>query len=176
MQIRIVSRFRFCGRSRRLKIIIGRNIMCFWHTFVPSSWMWKKQTSASHSSTEAEIISLDAGLHMDGIPALVLWDLVVEIFHSPLNQPNKSKDTNMSQGNLSQVKPPDLRNQIPTKHTNLDLTNVARVSSNVKSSGSSAMLHVLRTKKPLLRWWSKAGVEHETCVKDPQSCFGLVVW
>ena len=39
-------------------------------TFVPTSWMCKKQTSVSHSSTEAEIISLDAGLRMDGIPAV----------------------------------------------------------------------------------------------------------
>ena len=40
------------------------------HTFVPVSWMCKKQTSVSHSSTESEIISLDAGLRLDGIPAL----------------------------------------------------------------------------------------------------------
>ena len=47
------------------------------HTFVPISWMCKKQTSVSHSSTESEIISLDAGLRLDGIPALDLWDLIV---------------------------------------------------------------------------------------------------
>ena len=29
------------------------------HTFVPKSWMCKKQTAVSHSSTESEIISLD---------------------------------------------------------------------------------------------------------------------
>ena len=40
------------------------------HTFVPTSWMCKKQISVSHSSIEAEIISLAAGLRMDGIPAL----------------------------------------------------------------------------------------------------------
>ena len=40
------------------------------HTFVPISWMCKKQTSVSHSSTESEIISLDTGLRLDGIPAL----------------------------------------------------------------------------------------------------------
>ena len=39
------------------------------HTFVPISWMCKKQTSVSHSSTESEIISLDAGLKLDGVPA-----------------------------------------------------------------------------------------------------------
>ena len=47
------------------------------HTFVPISWMCKKQTSVSHSSTESEIISLDAGLRLDGILALGLWDLIV---------------------------------------------------------------------------------------------------
>ena len=36
------------------------------HTLVPISWMCKKQTSVSHSSTEAEVISLDAGLRLDG--------------------------------------------------------------------------------------------------------------
>ena len=34
----------------------------------------------SHSSTESEIISLDAGLRLDGIPALDLWDLIVSVF------------------------------------------------------------------------------------------------
>ena len=42
------------------------------HAFVPISWMCKKQTSVSHSSTESEIISLDAGLRLYGIPALDL--------------------------------------------------------------------------------------------------------
>ena len=47
------------------------------HTFIPMSWMCKKQTSVSHSSTESEIISLDAGLRSDGTPALDLGDLIV---------------------------------------------------------------------------------------------------
>ena len=49
------------------------------HTFVPISWMCKKQTSVSHSSTESEIISLDAGLRLDGIPALDLCHLIVSV-------------------------------------------------------------------------------------------------
>ena len=48
-------------------------------TFVPISWMCKKQTSVSHSSAESEIILLDAGLRMDGKLALDLWDLVIEV-------------------------------------------------------------------------------------------------
>ena len=49
-------------------------------TFVPISWMCKKQTSVSHSSTESEIISLDVGLRLGGIPALDLWDLIVSVY------------------------------------------------------------------------------------------------
>ena len=49
------------------------------HTFVPISWICEKQTSVSHSSTESEIISLDARLRLDGILALDLWDLVVSV-------------------------------------------------------------------------------------------------
>ena len=56
------------------------------HTFVPISWMCKKQTSVSNSSTESEIISLEAGLRMDGIPALDLWDLIDTVLHGNTNQ------------------------------------------------------------------------------------------
>ena len=55
------------------------------HTFVPISWMCKKQTAVSHSSTESEIISLDTGLRLDGLPALELWDLIVSVFGSGLS-------------------------------------------------------------------------------------------
>ena len=41
--------------------------------------------------TEAEVISLDAGLRMGGIPALDLWDSVIDVFHSSPNQTNKTK-------------------------------------------------------------------------------------
>ena len=61
-------------------------LMCMFWTCVPTSWMCNKQTSVSHSSTESEIISLDASLRMDGIPALDLWDLVIEVFHSSSNK------------------------------------------------------------------------------------------
>ena len=62
------------------------------HTFVPISGMCKKQTSVSHSSTEAEMISLDTRLPMDWIPALDLWDLVIEVFHSSPNQLKNPKE------------------------------------------------------------------------------------
>ena len=65
----------FVGDLEDSKSISG-GILCIFgsHAFVPMSWMFKKQTSLSHSSTESEIIFLDAGLRMDGIRALGLWD------------------------------------------------------------------------------------------------------
>ena len=39
----------------------------------------------SHSSTESEIISLDAGLRTDGLLALDLRDVVIEVLHSSKN-------------------------------------------------------------------------------------------
>ena len=103
------------------------------HTFVPISWMCKKQTSVSHSSTEDEIISLDAGLRMDGIPALDLWDLVTEVFHSSSNQLGKSIEN--VQGILLHDTPSrkQTKNKVqsPNQHIDLELCNVDCVSSNV---------------------------------------------
>ena len=50
------------------------------NTYVPISWFCKKQGSISNSSTESELISLDAALRMEGIPALELWDTVINVF------------------------------------------------------------------------------------------------
>ena len=79
MQIRIVSKFWFSRRPWRdledSKSTSGRLLCIFGcQTFVPISWICKKQTSVLHSSTEAETVSLDAGVRMDGIPSLDLWD------------------------------------------------------------------------------------------------------
>ena len=49
------------------------------HTFVSISWMRKKKASVS-------IIPLDAGLRLDGLPALDLWDLIVSVEETRLRQ------------------------------------------------------------------------------------------
>ena len=46
--------------------------------------MCKKQTAFSHSSTESEIVSLDAGLRLEGITALDLWDQIVAVLGSKI--------------------------------------------------------------------------------------------
>ena len=49
-------------------------------TFVPIAWLCKKQGAISHSTTEAETISLDAGLRLEALPLLMLWDIVIDTF------------------------------------------------------------------------------------------------
>ena len=82
----------FAGDLEDSKSTSG-GIVCIFgsHTFVPISWMCKKQTSVSHSSTESEIIYLDAGLRMDGKPALDLWDLIVAVLHGNTYQSNQER-------------------------------------------------------------------------------------
>ena len=45
-------------------------------------WICKKQSAVSHSRAESEIISLDAGLRIDGLPALLFWECVVDTLSS----------------------------------------------------------------------------------------------
>ena len=129
--------------------------MCIFgsHTFVPISWMCKKQTSVSHCSTEAEIVSLDAGSRMDGIPALDLWDLVIEVFLSSPNQLKKSK--RRVQGNLLRDTPSnkhtDNQTKTPIQHDNLALSNVDHVLSNAKSSRFGAMLYIFEDNEAVIK-------------------------
>ena len=86
----------FAGDLEDSKSSFGGTLCIFGsHTFVPISWMYQKPTSVSHSSTESEIISLDAGLRMDGKPALDVWDLIVTVLQGNTNQ------NDQVQGNLS---------------------------------------------------------------------------
>ena len=49
-------------------------------TFCPVTWICKKQGAVSHSSSEAAIIAMDAAMRLEGLPALILWDLVLDVF------------------------------------------------------------------------------------------------
>ena len=44
------------------------------------SWMCTKQTAGSHSSAKTAVILLDGKISMAGIPALMLWDCVWNVF------------------------------------------------------------------------------------------------
>ena len=104
------------------------------HTFVPISWMCKKQTSVPHSSTESEIISFDAGLRLDGIPALDSWDLIVLVLE------------NTTQNHDRTVRPVVCLDTNHERHQSRGvinaLDNVDFVPSNVQSSHQEALLYV----------------------------------
>ena len=69
-----------------------------------------------------------------------------------------------------------MRKQNPTTNTNLDLTNIDHVPSNGTHSGSNAMLYVFEDNEAVINMIIKMPKSHnETCVKNLQSCFGLVV-
>ena len=90
MQTGTGSRLRFC-RLENSKSTSGGTLCIFGsHTLVSISWMCKKQTSVSHSSTESEIISLDAGWRLGGITAPDLWDLIVPVLGNT-NQSHKER-------------------------------------------------------------------------------------
>ena len=133
--------------SGGLLCIFGR------HSFVQISWMCKKQTSVSYSSTEAEIISLNACLRMDGIPALDLWDLGIDVFNSSPNQSNNNKDQvrGNSSRNTTSNKHTQNQTKVPTQHDNFDLSNVDHVLPNTKFSRFGAMLYIFEDNEAVIK-------------------------
>ena len=122
-----------------------RGTLCIFgsHTFVPMSWMCKKQTSVSHSSTESENISLDAGLRLDGIPALDLWDLIVSVL-------GNTTQTTERPGRPVIID----KNQRSQGMTNV-LNSIDCVPSNVQSSHQEALLYVFEDNEAVIKMMIK---------------------
>ena len=97
MQIRIVSRFWFCGRPWRLKINIRKTLMHFRKSNICTNKLDVQETDISLTQLDRSWTYFS----VDWILALDLWDLVIEVFHSSPNQINKTKDVREPQGNLS---------------------------------------------------------------------------
>ena len=130
----------FAGDLEASKSTSGGTLCIFGsHTFVPISWMCKKQTSVSHTSTESEIISLDAGLSLDGISALDLWDLIVSVLGN----------TNQTLGRPGRPVVSD-KNQRSQGMTNV-LNNIDCVPSNVQSSHQEALLYVFEDNEAVIK-------------------------
>ena len=151
--------------------------------FVSMKWMCKKQTSVSHSSTEAEIISLDADWRMDGIPALDLRDLVCEVFHSSPNRLNNTKgqwQANLSR-NTTSNKYTQSKTKVPTQHDNLMWTMLA-VCRRTRSFLDLVRCRTSwRTTKQWLKWSSKAWVPQWDMYPEPTEllligCLTELIW
>ena len=128
----------FSGDLEDSKSTSGRTLCVFRsHTFVPISWMRQKQTAVSHSSTESEIISLDTGLRLDGLPALELWDLIVSVF-----------------GNASHVSDRTVQsvNGKNISYNKIDvMQDIDSVPSNVQSASREALLYVFEDNEAVIK-------------------------
>ena len=139
------------------------------HTFVPTSWMCKKQTSAvSHSSKEAEIIPLGAGLRMDGMPAL---DRSVSLFSKQIKKPKmeceETRRVAPHQTRTLQTKP---RFQFATTTLNWVMFTACR-----RSLLNSVRCSIFwRTKKQWQMIIRSPTMRHAS--RNPQSCSWLVAW
>ena len=109
------------------------------HTLVPIRWMCKKQTSVSHSSTESEIISLDAGLRLDGLLALEFWDLIVFVLG------------NMTQTTKRPGRPVVIDRSQRSQGKINALINIDCVPSNVQSSHQEALLFVFEDNEAVIK-------------------------
>ena len=130
----------FAGDLEDSKSTSGETFCIFGgHTFVPKSWMCKKQTSVSHSSKESEIISLDAGLRLDELSALELWDLIVSVLGNTIQTPERP--------GRPVVNDEDQRSQGMTNVLN----HIDCVPSNVQSSHHEALLYVFEDKEAVIK-------------------------
>ena len=109
-------------------------------TFVPRSWMCKKQTAVSRSSTESEIISLDTGLKLDGLPALELWDLIVSVLG------NVSR---VSDGS-GKLESDDHKHHKSQKKIDV-IEDIDSVPSNVQSARQEALLYVFEDNEAVIK-------------------------
>ena len=131
----------FAGDLEDSKSTSGGTLCIFGsHTFVPISWMCKKQTAVSHRSTESEIISLDTGLRLDGLPALELWDLIVSVLGNVSRVSDRSgqPDNHVHKHHKSQ------------KKINV-MENIDSVPSNVQSSRQEALLYVFEDNEAVIK-------------------------
>ena len=86
---------------------------------------------------------------MDGIPALTLWDMVIEVFHSVPNKTDGPKSE--VRGKPPAIVKSNMHNPFPIKHTNVIPTNIDHIPSNTKNSDSSAMLYVFEESEVVIK-------------------------
>ena len=128
-------------------------ICAFWEVIrlFQSVGTCKKQTSVSHSSTESEIISLDDGLRLDGIPALDLWDLIVFVLGNTIQTHDRTVQPVV---NCDKDHGPNKRSQGMINVLN----NIDCIPSNVQFSRQEALLYVFEDNEAVIKMIFKEGV------------------
>ena len=131
----------FSGDLEDSKSTSGGTLCIFGsHTFVPISWICKKQSAVSLSSTESEIISLGIGMRLDGLSALELWDLLVSVFGSVSRVSDRSGQPDNGEN----------KHHKPNKEINV-MKDIDAVPSNVQSARQEALLYVFEDNEAVIK-------------------------
>ena len=126
------------------------------HTFLPVNWICKKQTSDSHSSIEAEIISLDASFTHGWNTSS--WSLG---FGWWSDKKSKDQARGDSSGNTTSNKHTKNQTKVAIYHDDLQLSNVDYDSSNEKSSrphfehNEAVIKMIIKGRSPTMRHVSR---------------------
>ena len=109
----------------------------------------KKQTAVSHSSTESEMISLDDGFRMDGLFALDLWDIVIEVLRSTKNnvQPKHTSIHEAYAALHSKTK----TQKVERRRDIEQLSNVDYVPTNTHSSHKESQLYIFEDNEAVIK-------------------------
>ena len=129
---------------RTQNLLPGGTLCVFWKSYICSNKLDVQEAILNFTQfNRSQIISLDAGLRLDGIPALDLWDLIVLVLG------------NTTQNHDRTVRP------VVCPHTNHgrkqsrrvinDLDNVDLVPSNVQSSHQEALLYVFEDNEAVIK-------------------------
>ena len=115
----------FAGDLEDFESTSGRTLCVFGsHTFVPISWMCKKQTS----------------VRLDGLPALELWDLIVSVLG------------NVSRVSDRSGKPESDDHKHHKSHNKIDMMkDIDLVPSNVQSARQEALLYVFEDNEAVIK-------------------------
>ena len=113
----------------------------FWKSYICSHKLDVQETNCCpHSSTESEIISLDTGLRLDGVPALELCDLIVSV----LGNVSRVSDRSGQPDN-------DVHKQHKSQKKMNVMENIDSVPSNVQSLRQEAFLCVFEDNEAVIK-------------------------
>ena len=134
----------------------------------------QEKNSLTQFNRTWDYLSLDAGLRMDGIPALDLWDLVIDVLHSSSNRTRKSKEK------VQTCCVANHRENTPTPKSKL------KFGTTILSYPMSIMFlktwsTFLKIMKRWFRWSSRAEVQHwDTCQEPTEllltGCLTESIW
>jgi len=126
-------------------------LMCLMgpNTYVPLSWICKKQGAISHSSTEAEIIALELGLRSEGIRALDLWETILDTLE-PIKTPVKPPTNSIAEN----------FNKLPLDHQ--ILLSVDYVTPSIPMSSGRGKLYILEDNDAVIKMCVKGRAPNMT--------------